>query len=298
MTDRPTAAAPPSAPRRMSTFRKAAIVLGVLALLGAVAAFVALRATQGPVDAANRFLKLNATDGPAAAFAAASPGFQAAGAEAAWEQYARTSGLTQYTSASWNNREVSANGIAKLSGSIATTAGATLPVTIELVKASGGWRVQTLKLTPAGFGGDAMPATAPAPSPGGTGGAVRGWAGGSSPAPAPAPLPGYPSDLRVSPPPGLGAGSGSGRLGAVVPANATPIPGAKVAGTCKQRLLETTGIDFDSIECPTPLSPQAGSTVQCRVGKRAQTGTMTVTTGAYDPATQRVDFTCTVGAPQ
>ena len=304
MTDQPTAVPPPSAPpRRMATLKKVLIGLGVLALLGAVAAFVALRATQGPVDASNRFLKLNATDGPAAAFAAASPAFQASGGVAAWEQYARAAGLTEFKSATWTSREVNASGTARLEGSIATSTGATLPATVELVKANGGWRVQTLKLTPAGFQQPPAPTASPAPqaAPASNPG-VRGSGGetaGTAP-PAGGVLPGYPSDPAptVTAPPAAPLPGGAGRLGSVVPANGAPIPGAKVAGTCKQVLLETTGIDFDSISCLSPQPVQAGSVTQCSVSKGAKRGTMTVTTGAYDAASGRVGFNCSVGAPQ
>lgn len=74
--------------------------------------------------------------------------------------YMRDNRLDQYTGASWGSRNISA-GVGSLSGTIATTSGGSIPLTITFVKAADGWKIQALKKAIAGAGvvdtSDAIP---------------------------------------------------------------------------------------------------------------------------------------------
>lgn len=283
---------------KTSPWKWVLIVVGVLALLGIILGTIVWRATQGAADAANTFLETTATRGPAAARELASPAFRQNAPPAQWNAFAAQIGLTGYTSASWNKREIT-NDVAHLEGTMATQTGGTIPLTVDLVKADGKWVVQLINAPQSGFqtstnaasvadsavpqprvGGNVPPTglvvnPAPPPTTGQDPGFASAWQD-------PAAKTGQtPSDPRTS----------------MVPQGGAVVPGAKVAGTCMTMLQENTGVKFDSIECLSGLPPRVGASIQCSLQKGARRGAMTVTVTSVDQASQQMNFHCSAGSP-
>lgn len=291
-TTGPTPPPYPGPALRKSRRRTVLIVIGVLVALGLIGGIFAWRATAGAVDAANAFLSKTATEGPAAAWETASPAFKQNAPAAQWDAFAKQIGLTNYKSASWNNRQIS-NNIAHLEGTMTTQAGGTVPLTMELVKTDGKWLVQLINAPQSGFqtssNAAAVSQTAQTPAPMGAGNVP-------------------PSGLVVDPnagqntsgwqtDPSANQSQGSLGSGSSVMPRGVSVPGAQVAGICMTMLQEKAGIKFDSIQCLPALPAQMGATIQCAISKGAQRGQMTVTVTGYDAATQNVQFRCVPGNP-
>jgi hypothetical protein len=274
------------------------IVVGVLALIGIALGTIVWRATQGAADAANVFLETTATKGPAASWAIASPAFQQNAPPSQWDAFAKQIGLTGYKSARWSKREIT-NDVAHLEGAMATQAGGTIPLTVELVKTNGKWLVQLINASQSGFQTSTNAASV---------------ANSNVP---PAPLVGNvpPTGMVVDPvtPPATGqdpsfasawqepsANAGQAPAGdrtSMVPQGGAVIPGAKVAGTCMTILQEKTGVKFNSIQCLSGLPAQVGASIQCSLQKGAQRGQMTVTVTSIDEASKELNFHCSAGSP-
>jgi hypothetical protein len=136
-----------------------AIGIAALVLLGAVGGGIAFMATGGAVKAADDFFAADAAQGPGAAWAKASPAFQAASPAATWEAVSRLNGLGGFKSANWSDRSVS-GATAALKGTLNLMPGGALPVTVNLVKGASGWQVLSLQFAGAGVqpaAGVAMP---------------------------------------------------------------------------------------------------------------------------------------------
>lgn len=285
------------APKK-SRWKVVLIVIGVLALLGVILGTIVWRATQGAADAANAFLETTATKGPAASRDMASPAFQQNAPPEQWDAFAKQIGLTGYKSASWTKREIT-NDVAHLEGTMATQAGGTIPLTVELVKTNGKWLVQLINAPQSGFQTSSN-AAAVANSA-----VTQPSVVGNVP----------PTDMVVDPaaPPTTGQDPGfasawqgpaanagqspSGDRTSMVPQGGAVVPGAKVAGTCMTILQEKTGVKFDSIECLSGLPAQVGASIQCSLQKGAQRGQMTVTVTSIDQASKEMNFHCSAGSP-
>ncbi|MBV9509350.1 MAG: hypothetical protein JO303_03600 [Caulobacteraceae bacterium] len=125
------------------------LAVGAFVLLGLIGGTIAFMATGGAVKVADDFFATDAAQGPAAAWAKASPSFQAASPEPMWEAVSHGNGLGAFKSTSWSDRSVS-GATAELKGVLNLSGGSALPVTVDLVKGAGGWQVQSLQFANAG----------------------------------------------------------------------------------------------------------------------------------------------------
>lgn len=105
--------------------------------------------TRGAVKAGDEFLRLIGSGKVAAAYENASPTLKSQQTLQSFEQAVRNLGLTDFASASWSSRETK-NDRARLEGSVKTRSGGKIPLTMELVKESGTWKVIYLSAPQAG----------------------------------------------------------------------------------------------------------------------------------------------------
>jgi hypothetical protein len=116
--------------------------------------------TRGAVKAGDEFLGLIGSGKVAAAYEKASATLKSQQTEESFEQAVKNLGLTDFASASWSSRETK-NDRAHLEGSVKTRAGGKIPLTMELVKESGTWKVIYLSGPQAGIsveqGGKQLP---------------------------------------------------------------------------------------------------------------------------------------------
>jgi len=141
----------------MKTFLK--ILLGIAVVI-ALAVTLAFWATSDLPDAADRFFSRIAAGDYEGALALTTPDFQANTDRAALEQFARSQGIDGYRSASWSSRSIE-NNVGKLEGTLTVASGGGIPVSVQLVKHDGEWRIQNVRKAEAGVDREpAQPAAA------------------------------------------------------------------------------------------------------------------------------------------
>jgi hypothetical protein len=96
---------------------------------------------------ANQFLTLLGDGKVAEAYNSTAAQLRSQQSQQAFADSVRQLGLTDHASSSWSSRKFN-NGLVTLEGFITTKTGATIPITMVLVKESGSWRV--LSITPGG----------------------------------------------------------------------------------------------------------------------------------------------------
>ena len=116
------------------------IAFGVAVGLVVVVLLFVFWLTRGAVSSADNFLTLVGQDKIEAAYQNSSATLRAQQSQESFAQSVRGLGLTEYVSVFWSNREVK-NDRAHLEGSVKTRAGGKIPLTMELVKENGGWKV-------------------------------------------------------------------------------------------------------------------------------------------------------------
>jgi hypothetical protein len=114
--------------------------IGLLAGLGALLVGWALAVTRPVADVSEEFLALVGQGKVAEAYASASEGFRAEQDEASFTQAVKQLGLTDYSSVSWDSRQVE-NREGTAEGTVTTRSGGTYPVCVRLVQAGGRWAV-------------------------------------------------------------------------------------------------------------------------------------------------------------
>ena len=133
--------------------KKVLIIVAAVVAGGAVLAAVIVGSvfwvTGGAVDAGERFLALLAEDQIKEAYDSTAAGFRTQQSESAFAAAVREIGLTRYRSASWLNRQVQ-NNQATLEGSVTTSEGGTIPLTMTLVSEGDEWKVLGLTTPLAG----------------------------------------------------------------------------------------------------------------------------------------------------
>jgi hypothetical protein len=125
------------------------IAVGIGLGLIVIVILLAFGLTRGAVKAGNEFLGLIGSGKIAAAYKNASPTLRSQQTEESFEQAVKNLGLTDFASVSWSSRETN-NGRAHLEGSVTTRSRGKIPLTMELVKESGTWRVISLTAPQAG----------------------------------------------------------------------------------------------------------------------------------------------------
>ncbi len=126
--------------------------IAALVMVAAIAGFVLLifSLTRGATDAADRFLALSAEGKHHEAYLSTASAFRAQQDEASFITMMGQLGLDGYASASWPSRSI-VNNEATLEGSVTTRAGAVIPVTMNLIKEKGEWRVLGLTVARGGI---------------------------------------------------------------------------------------------------------------------------------------------------
>src|SRR5207302_712064 len=136
------------------------IAIGAAFLLIVIIILLAFGLTRGAVKAGDQFLGLIGSGKVAAAYESASATLKSEQSVASFEQNVKRLGLTDFASASWSSRETK-NDRAHLEGSVTTRSGGKIPLTMELVKESGAWKVIYLSAPQAGVsveqGGKQLP---------------------------------------------------------------------------------------------------------------------------------------------
>lgn len=125
-----------------------AVGLAGLALIVAII-FLVFGLTRGAVTAGNEFLGLIGSGKTAAAYESASATLKSQQDVGSFEQVVKNLGLTDFASAFWSSIETK-NDRAYLEGSVTTRSGGKIPLTMELVKESGTWKVISLSAPEAG----------------------------------------------------------------------------------------------------------------------------------------------------
>lgn len=96
--------------------------------------------TQPVVDASDGFLGRLGQGKISEAYAATSSGFRAQQDEAAFTAAVQKLGLTDFASASWNNRKID-NNDGSVEGTVTSKQGGTTSTTVRLVYEQGAWKV-------------------------------------------------------------------------------------------------------------------------------------------------------------
>ena len=123
------------------------ILLGLLVFL--IAGFAAIMYfTSGLVTAADRFFQAVQNQDISAAYAELSPAFQRTASEHA--DYLESSSIADFAETSWSSRSVNL-GSGNLSGSITTTSGEVIPLTLDFVKTDGEWKIYAINQPAAGI---------------------------------------------------------------------------------------------------------------------------------------------------
>lgn len=127
-----------------------ASAVGLFLLLAAgVGVFLVLRLTKPMVDEGERFLAVLGSGSTSAAYGMASSTLRSSQSEEAFAQAVKGFGLDGYQSASWSNRQVQ-NDRGTLEGTARTKAGGAVPLTLEMIKENGNWKVLSVKGPQAG----------------------------------------------------------------------------------------------------------------------------------------------------
>ncbi len=125
------------------------IALGVAVVLIAAILVLVFGLTRGAVKSADDFLAQIGAGKIETAYEETSATLRKQQTLASFEETVKELGLTDYASVFWSNREVK-NDRAHLEGSVTTKSGGKVPLTMELVKESGSWKVIFLSAPRAG----------------------------------------------------------------------------------------------------------------------------------------------------
>ena len=131
----------------------AAVIVFVLGLLAAGAGFffykTLMKVTAPVVAEGERFLKVVGEGQPKVAYEMASGTLRAQQTAEEFEKTVNRLGLAGFRSASWSNRSIK-NDRGTLEGTAKTASGSSVPLTIELIKENGLWRVLAVRSPQAG----------------------------------------------------------------------------------------------------------------------------------------------------
>lgn len=130
-----------------------AVAIGFALLVTIIVLSFAL--TRGAAKAGADFLNLLGSGKIAAAYQSASAPLRSQQSLEAFSATVKNLGLTDYASSSWSSRRRELDRTT-LKGTVTTRTGGTIPLTMELVKESGGWKVLSLSAPPAGVNAESV----------------------------------------------------------------------------------------------------------------------------------------------
>ena len=116
----------------------------IVVLLAGGIFYLAWRATQGPVDGANQFLKLVSEGKTKEAHASGSSAFRQAASVEDIDALSQQFKLDQFLDTTFTNRNISNNN-ARISGTLRTKT-ESMPITVDLVYYDDAWHVENLRL--------------------------------------------------------------------------------------------------------------------------------------------------------
>lgn len=122
---------------------------GFAALIGGIVGVI-FYASSGVVDAGDQFFAAARKGDYEAAFALTSQDLRRDRTPAGLKEYMVASGLDQVTDTTWNSRSFE-NNSGKLAGSVTTKGGGVIPVTIDLVKEEGAWKISYINRARSGL---------------------------------------------------------------------------------------------------------------------------------------------------
>jgi len=131
--------------------KKILIALGILAVLTTLIIIIAFQMTTGIADVAkNFFTGIKAGNIDLAYDSYLSAEFKKATSKDELKNFLDGSTLSDYADASWSSRSLSGDQ-GELEGSVTTSDGGTIPLTISFVKEKDNWKILTINLSQAGL---------------------------------------------------------------------------------------------------------------------------------------------------
>jgi hypothetical protein len=124
-------------------------VVGGLAVLGAIAVVVVFGLTRGATKAGDDFLALTSSGKIREAYESSATTLKTQQSFEAFERAVQRLGLSEVTSASWSQRELK-NDRVHLDGSGRTRSGGKVPLTMDLIKEGGAWKVLAVNVPASG----------------------------------------------------------------------------------------------------------------------------------------------------
>ncbi len=124
-------------------------VAGGLAVVGVIVVALVFGLTRGAAKAGDDFLALTSSGKIREAYESCSTTLKTQQSFEAFERAVQRLGLTEVTSASWSNREMK-NDRVHLDGTGSTRAGGKVPLTMDLIKEAGNWKVVAVNVPAAG----------------------------------------------------------------------------------------------------------------------------------------------------
>lgn len=139
--------------------------VGLVLLLGLGAViFGVMRLTAPMVAEGDKFLNTLGSGSTGAAYAMASATLRAGQTQEDFARAVQAYGLDSFQSASWSNRKVT-NDRGLLEGTASTKTGGSVPLTIEMIREEGTWKVLSIKGPQAGASSGPVIGTDPAETP-------------------------------------------------------------------------------------------------------------------------------------
>jgi len=130
--------------------KKFLIVLSVIIVFVGVIVAGVFYLTSGITRTADEFFNSVKKNDMQAAYTYLSEGFRASTPQERLETFLRSNALNNYKSASWSNRSITWK-TGKVEGTIETADGGTIPIKIEFVKETGGWKILSIQKEMAGL---------------------------------------------------------------------------------------------------------------------------------------------------
>ena len=132
-------------------FKKLLKVIAVLVILIAVGIGSVFYFTSDMVDVSDEFFAALRDDDLDHAYRQLSVSFQQSTGRQDLAAFVERNALNDFSEANWGSRSIEGSGRGKVSGTITTTGGGTIPLTIEFVKENGAWKIYSIYQPGAGL---------------------------------------------------------------------------------------------------------------------------------------------------
>lgn len=126
-------------------------ILGGLILVVILAFVLVLWLTSGMTEATDEFFSLLKQDKVEEAYEMTSEEFQASTSQEEFKSFLSKTSLGEFQSADWNSRQRGSGGEGTLEGTVHTTSGGNIPITVKLIKENEEWKILNLQKADAGI---------------------------------------------------------------------------------------------------------------------------------------------------